>query len=235
LDETSRSGAASPAADPAARIAAALGPGWTVHRDCEVVVGDERGAVDFVLVGDGVGVAVLGLVDEGDEAAPQEAADAFRLMLAERGFDKEFPGVLPIVGIALPRRRPGEIEARLAAAFQHRAPLAMAKPGWAAYLRRLLEKAPARPSARVSLAPPAPEEAWRVMRSAPDVASPALGVSVAPDEHVEAALPAAGRTLWAGMALALGVVVVVLVGMAALSHGNGGHPVEMPPGVLRPG
>jgi hypothetical protein len=72
---------------------------------------------------------------------------------------------------------------------------------------------------------PARDEAWRV---SPLAASPEPASSEArlgSGEHLLVETRPAGRgTLISGMVLAVCIVVVVLAGMAILSHGNGGSP-----------
>jgi hypothetical protein len=84
------------------------------------------------------------------------------------------------------------------------------------------QSAPVKPDAP-RLRAPAQDEAWRV---SPLAASPEPGSSEArlgSGEHLLVETRPAGLgTLISGMILAVCIVVVVLAGMAILSHGNGG-------------
>jgi hypothetical protein len=226
-DDGPRLGAAGLERGFAARLARELGPDWTIHPDVTVASAGASAHVDFVLVGSGSGVALVGLVDAAAKAvAHEDTAALFAAMLRDEGFAALYRGELPVVALTVGREQMGELRRIVDAALAAQPRLTLRGSDWAEWIRRRLAASEGRREVAISgmarLRPPERDDSWRIEKQPGTSASvPPLGVAVLPEDHVETKMPVAGRTLWAGMALAVGVVAVVLAGMAALSHGNG--------------
>lgn len=91
-------------------------PGWRCVSPAIVRAGGEEGFIDLVALHPGRGVALIALLDAGEEASPEEAHAAFRTMLEEAGFRLRFSGELPVVALA-ERRADAD---RLAATVERR-------------------------------------------------------------------------------------------------------------------
>ena len=212
-----------------ARLERALDAGWTVIHDCEVSAHGETGTIDFVLIHRGFGVALLGLA-EPDDADPEHAVSAMRAMLDANGFSRRFPGRLAVAALTLPPDDKRDPRAAVEAAFAALPPSAIADPTWADWLiERLKPQAGAKAASETAAAPglrlrpPDPDEAWRVAEAARarGIAQVGAAVEVTAEPILASAAAGARPTSWVGMALAVVVVSVVLIGMALLSHGNG--------------
>jgi hypothetical protein len=218
------------------RLARDLDAGWSVIHDCEVRAGGENGAIEFVLVHRMFGLALLGVAEPDEEADPDSAVAAMRAMLGEIGFFRRFPGRLAIAAATLPPRDETNLRATLERAFAALPASTIADPTWTEWLiMRLTGRAPAAAppdraagmaAARgIHLRAPERDEAWRLAEEARSEAKaalqgvPAMNVTADPILASEDAI--SRPTNWVGMALALIVVSVVLLGMALLSHGNG--------------
>jgi hypothetical protein len=217
------------------RLARDLDAGWSVIHDCEVRAGGETGAIEFVLVHRMFGLALLGVAEPDEEADPDSAVAAMRAMLGEIGFFRRFPGRLAIAAATLPPRDETNLRATVERTFAALPASAIADPTWTEWLiMRLTGRAPAAAASDraagaamkgVRLRAPERDEAWRLAEEARTDARaarqgvPAMNVTADPILASEAAT--SRPTSWVGMALALIVVSVVLLGMALLSHGNG--------------
>ena len=231
-----------------ARLARELEPGWQIIHDCEVRSGGESGTVEFVLLHRDYGIALLGVATPGVAEDPEIAVAAMRAMLEEIGFARRYPGHLAVVARYVVPAAVSDLAAFLAVRFAALPASAIADPTWPDWLlQRLIPErlVPASASqntgsmlsasAERGLRAPTPEDSWRVADKPPGAASqdrrPKQAAAQPPDMPVVAERIAVSRDvearspLWTGMALAVIVVAVVLVGIAVLSHGNG--PGEM--------
>jgi hypothetical protein len=148
------------------RVAAALrgqlDEGWGVFRDCVVSAGGETGRFDFVLLHAERGIALLAVVEPGEEIDGEAAVEAMRTMLREGGFPELFATLPAIAALAV---APGDCEhlgPRLSRALDGAAPHPNDSdwPDWVAGRMAVgaapspQEAPPSRPAA--SLAPAAP-------------------------------------------------------------------------------
>ena len=228
------------------RLARELDAGWQVIHRCALRADGDGRTLDFILLHRDYGVALLGVATPGEIGDPALAVAAARAMLEEIGFDRRYPGHLAIVARRMVPGAVSDLAAFLAARFAAVPVSAIADPTWPDWLSQRLAPADlasrrrdgsrSPSAAAIGLRAPAPEESWRAWagdkpggaatpdRSEPRIAAlpaEARGVAIAV-ERIPVSRDAETRSpLWAGMALALLVVAVVLVGIAVLSHGNG--------------
>lgn len=92
-------------------------PGWRCVSPAIVRAGGEEGFVDLVALHPGRGVALIALLDAGEEASPEEARTAFRTMLEELGFPARFPGALPVLALAERRAEADQLAASVERRF----------------------------------------------------------------------------------------------------------------------
>jgi hypothetical protein len=224
-----------------ARLARELDAKWQVVHECRVGAGVESGALDFVLLHRDYGVALLSVATPAG-SDPEIAVAAMRAKLAKIGFAERYRGHLAIVARSVVPDAVSDLAAFLALRFAAVPASAIADPTWTDWLlQRLVPErvgperigsprgAPIEPAPRAGgrgLRAPTPEDSWRARAGdKPSVAaSPLRGAGGAvqlPAERIAVSRVAETRSpLWTGMALAVVVVSVVLVGIAALSHGG---------------
>lgn len=94
-----------------------LGPDWRCFADGIIRAYGEEGRVDLVALHPVHGVALIGFLDEGEEASPEEAHQALRTMLRDEGFEKRFSGELSVIALALPRSERPQLSATMEHAF----------------------------------------------------------------------------------------------------------------------
>ncbi len=223
-----------------ALLARRLDDSWQIAHGATIRAGGESGRVEFVLLHRQRGVALVGLIENGDEADPEAAVAAMRAMLRDLGFERRFPGHLPVVALAL---TPSETDRAVdlidrAFAESAAAPAGVSDPGWVDWLAARLGDAPdaeadgtvasvAAPSqpAAPSLRAPSREDAWRIVPDAGPAAvaagDPPVRLVIDDGPPLDLKRPAERSFLLPGMALAACVVAGVLAGMAVMSHGNG--------------
>jgi hypothetical protein len=229
-----------------ARLARELDAKWQVVHGCRVGAGVESGALDFVLLHRDYGVALLSVATPAG-SDPEIAVAAMRAKLAKIGFAERYRGHLAIVARSVVPDAVSDLAAFLALRFAAAPASAIADPTWTDWLLQRLVPERAGPerigSPRGAGAPieavpraggrdlraPTPEDSWRARAGdKPSFAASPLrgGGAAAPAVRVSAERIAVSRVaetrspLWTGMALAVVVVSVVLVGIAALSHGG---------------
>src|SRR4051812_39608809 len=113
---------------------------WWVFHDRTLVAQGEEGRVDFVLMSREHGLALLAVVEGEEEIAEEPAREALRAMLAERGFERSFGGVPPVVVLAVdPARLDGAAPA-LRGAFASVPAPALADPDWVEWVADLLAR-----------------------------------------------------------------------------------------------
>jgi hypothetical protein len=222
------------------RLAGDFDDDWEIFADPTIRARGEEGRVDFVLVNPRLGVALVGLFDDGEaEASSEEAAAAMREMLREAGFEDRFVGRLPIVALTLRPDRAGELRRRVAEGFARQAPLSIPGAAWAEFVAERLDPGRAVPplTARIEgvpprgelhLRPPSRDDAWRVSPGArPAAAAPPAPVALAFDGgRVAPSVDGARSYLWPALGLALCVVVGILVGMAVMQHDTHSAPQQ---------
>src|ERR1700722_6157371 len=86
-------------ATPSASSVSVAMPVWRWLADAVIRADGEEGPVDLVALHPARGVALIAFLDEGQEASPDEAREAFRTMLRDEGLPRRFPGELPIVAL----------------------------------------------------------------------------------------------------------------------------------------
>lgn len=183
--------APAPPTDPApllAPLGAALGAEWRCLANAVIRAWGEGGRVDIVALHPRRGVALVGLIEEGEEASPEGAVAAFRAMLAEMGFAARFSGELGVVALtAAPGERDGLAKA-IGAAFDRAAP-STAAAGWLDWIVRQLEAAP---SGTGDTKPAEREEAGAAQ---PAAEVPRLRLVAPPRDDIPARAPAATAIL----------------------------------------
>jgi hypothetical protein len=92
-------------------------PGWRCVSPAIVRAGGEEGFIDLVALHPARGVALIALLDAGEEASPEEAHAAFRTMLDEAGFAARFPGELPVLALAECRAEADQLAASVERRF----------------------------------------------------------------------------------------------------------------------
>jgi hypothetical protein len=227
------------------RLASELDAGWQIIHRCAMGARGDRRTADFILLHRDYGIALLDMARPGEIDDPVAAMYA---MLEEIGFTRRYPGHLAIIARRVAPGKVSDLAAFLAMRFAAVPVSTIADPTWPDWLSQRLtpealsplrrDREGARPSAgiEIGLRAPLPGDSWRAWaaektqgartadRGEPHVAAVpagARGVDVAV-ERIPMSRDAETRSpLWAGMALAVFVVAVVLVGIAVLSHGNG--------------
>lgn len=169
--------------------APALIPGWRCLPNATVRAYGEEGFVDLIALKPTRGVALIALLDAGEEASPEEARAAFRAMLADEGFADAFPGELPVVALAEPRAAADRLGAAVERAFAE-LPRPSVAGDWEEWLAERL--APARPTAAAE--PPRPRLVAPLRDETP--AKPACEALLAPPRD-EAPAKLAGEALLA--------------------------------------
>jgi hypothetical protein len=185
-------------------------------------------ALGFILLHRDLGIAI---VAPRGRIEPGAAVIAMRARLGEIGFSRNFQGGIAVVAESLDPEDRRDLVAVLAAEFNAVAPATPTDPTWPDWLlQRLLpvpeETEPRRAAVSAALRGPEPEESWRAEAAATPARDRDTAVRVVPERRLHAQDLDTRSPLWAGMALAVFVVAVVLAGMALLSHGNdpGPHP-----------
>lgn len=233
------------------RLSRELNSGWTVIHDCAVHAHDNEGTVEFVLINGSYGLALLGIAEPDEEAAPDLAITAMRTMLNEIGFTRRFRGDLAIVARTLRPDETGGLADIVEALFAKRAVSTVNDPTWPEWLVEHLAPAAKTPAAaaaaprrqQAGIAPvpqlraPTREDAWRVSGAvgvrpvpvplpAPGAAASAVDATmhVAPDPLLVSQAARRRPSSLPAMGFAIIVVSLVLTGMALLSHGNGPGP-----------
>jgi hypothetical protein len=211
--------------EPAAPASVHL-PGWRCITGAIFHAYGEAGTVDLVALSAERGVALIAFLAEGEEASPSEACEALRAMLGDAGFDRLFPGELPIIAFTLPRSGPERLAEAISEAFATTSAPTVGT-GWEEWLAARLTpvEAPAPEPARARLAVPLRdrEPAAGVALTAPPRAAastaPPVGKS-ALAEPVEAPPRSASESRWRhwGMTLSLaaGVLLALLSGLALM-------------------
>jgi hypothetical protein len=224
------------------RLARDLDAGWQIIHDCEVRAGSEVISIAFVLLHRDYGIALLGMAEPGAVDDCDPAIAAMRAMLEEIGFTRRYRGHIALVARTVMPAAVSDLPALLFACFGAVPASAIADPTWVDWLLPRLvgpgEAGLARPisaAAELALRAPTQAESWRISPAdQPSARAPRRDderetavprVQVAPERIPVSRVAQIRSPLWAGMALAVLVVSVVLVGMAVLSHGNG------PPGL----
>jgi hypothetical protein len=214
------------------RLAGDFDDDWEIFADPTIRARGEEGRVDFVLVNPRLGVALVGLFDDGEaEASSEEAAAAMREMLREAGFEDRFVGRLPIVAFTMRPERAGELRRRIAEGFARQKPLSIPGTAWAEFVAERLDPGRALPplTARIEgvpprgelrLRPPSRDDAWRVSSGARAAAPPAPVALALDGGRVAQSVDGTRSYLWPALGLALCVVVGILVGMAVMQHGS---------------
>jgi hypothetical protein len=133
-----------------ARIADRLGPSWRCVADAVIRAWGEEGRVDLAALHPERGVVLLGFVEDGDEASPASAVEAFRAMLQDEGFAARFPGHLPVVALTAPPAMRARLAERVEAAFADGERPTVA-PGWVDWLEARLD--PGAPATAEGTAP----------------------------------------------------------------------------------
>jgi hypothetical protein len=225
------------------RLARDLDAGWQIIHDCEVRAGSEVISIAFVLLHRDYGIALLDIADPRVVDDPDLAIAAMRAMLEEIGFTRRYRGHIALVARTILPAAVSDLAALLSACFAAAPASAIADPTWVDWLLpRLVGAGEATPGVRpiggaaeLGLRAPTQDESWRISPGdqpsaraprrddEPETAVPR--VRIAPERIPVSRVAQIRSPLWAGMALAVLVVSVVLVGMAVLSHGNG------PPGL----
>jgi hypothetical protein len=225
------------------RLVRDLDPGWQIIHGCEVRAGSEVISIAFVLLHRDYGIALFGIAEPGEANDPDRALAAMRAMLEEIGFTRRYRGHVALVARTILPAAVSDLAALLSACFAAAPASAIGDPTWVDWLLpRLVVASEATPgvppigaAAELGLRAPTQDEAWRISaadrpsaRAEPRDDEPGTAVPrvrVAPERIPVSRVAQIRSPLWAGMALAVLVVSVVLVGMAVLSHGNG------PPGL----
>jgi len=222
------------------RLARDLDAGWQVVHDCELRTRGEVVSIAFVLLHRDYGIALLGIAEPGKVEDPDLAIAAMRAKLEEIGFTRRYRGHLALIARSIHPSAASDPVALLSAGFAAAPASAIGDPTWLDWLLPRLVAGDAAPvgqrlsgaaTAEFGLRGPRQEESWRISaadkpsaRAAPREEEPGAmmpRVRVAPERIPVSRVAEIRSPLWTGMALAVVVVSVVLVGMAVLSHGNG--------------
>jgi hypothetical protein len=226
------------------RLARDLDAGWQIVHDCEVRAGSEVISIAFVLLHRDYGIALLDIAEPGEVDDPDLAIAAMRAMLEEIGFTRRYRGHVALIARSILPAAVSDLAALLSAWFAAAPASTIGDPTWLDWvLPRLVAAEAAMPSIRptgpataeLGLRAPTQDESWRisagdrpnarVARRDDEPGASVPRVRVAPERIPVSRVAQIRSPLWTGMALAVLVVSVVLVGMAVLSHGNG------PPGL----
>jgi hypothetical protein len=241
-----------------ARLARELDAGWQIIHHCAVRAAGESRAIDFVLLHRDYGLALLEVARPGPGEDTARAVAAMRTMLEEIGFARRYPGHLAIVARRIAPDAVSDLAAFLAVRFAAVPVSAVADPTWPDWLMQRLapEHRPAeRPApetarraaaAAPGLRAPTVDDSWRAFagdkpravastkREEPRAAPGQPAVRVDPERIPVSRVAETRSPLWTGMVLSVFVVTVVLVGIAALSHGNGSHEIMATQSAARP-
>jgi hypothetical protein len=206
--------------------------GWRCISRATIRAYGQEGYVDLVALHPSRGVALVAFLREGEEASPDEACEAFRVMLRDAGIDKRFPGVLPVVASLVPSASAGHLEELIERAFGVE-PAPTAPPGWVEWIAELL--GPTRPKdtapVPLRLVAPAPNEAAPEMPSAAvllrapsrtEPLPPTSGAPLAAPAEAPARSMSVNRGRWldwgASLGLATLIVLMLLAVLALFSH-----------------
>jgi hypothetical protein len=220
------------------RLARDLDAGWQVVHDCELRTRGDVVSIAFVLLHRDYGIALLGIAEPGKVEDPDLAIAAMRAKLEEIGFTRRYRGHVALIARSIDPSAVSDPVALLSAGFAAAPASAVGDPTWLDWLLPRLVAGDAAPAgqrlsgaatAEFALRGPRQEESWRISaadkpgaRGAPREEEPgAMVPRVAPERIPVSRVAEIRSPLWTGMALAVVVVSVVLVGMAVLSHGNG--------------
>ena len=192
--------------------APALIPGWRCLPRALLRVGGEEGVLDLVALHPDHGVALIALLEEDEEASPEEASIAFRAMLEEAGFGQRFPGELPVLAWSELREEADNLAASVERRFAA-LPAASVGENWVDWVAERLAPAPA---AAAEAEPPRLEAPLR--DEPPPVAEAAIA---APEDGPPAPLSAPRRSWldWgASLGFAVGIALAMALGLAMLTH-----------------
>ncbi|HWI26823.1 MAG TPA: hypothetical protein VN668_07610 [Stellaceae bacterium] len=207
----------------------ALIPGWRCLPRALIRANGEEGYVDLAALNAVRGVVLVALLEPDEEASPEEARTAFLAMLEQEGFERRFPGELPVVALAQRRAEADQLAAAVDRAFAALPPVSFAEE-WVEWLAERLgpdapppavEPAPALSAPRRDEAPPeratdalpllAPTREEEAVESAPPIE---VSAEMPPQSEPE---QAASVLDWgASFGFAAGVVLALLVGLLAL-------------------
>ncbi len=188
-------------------------PGWHCIANAVIRAYGEEGPVDLLALKAGRGAALVGFLEPGQEASAEEAAEAFRTMLRDLGFEQRFPGELPVVALAVPRESASALAQTIEAAFAS-TPWPSLPAGWVEWIVERLD-----PAARPAPAPTR-EAAARASEFLPPLETPAAA-------PIPAALPLTdmpgARSSWldwgASLGFAAGIMLALLLGLAVVWQG----------------
>ncbi len=116
-----------------------LGLDWTVLAGLKFDGPTHLMTLDFIALHPGRGVALIDAVTASDPAV----SDSFRLLLRSRGFERRFPGYLPVVHFRMHAGEAEELEVRLDEGFAAEPAIRIAGGAWVEAMCALLA-APAR-------------------------------------------------------------------------------------------
>jgi hypothetical protein len=205
-------------------------PGWRSIPHAIVRARGEEGYIDLVALHPQKGVALLAFLEKDEVADPAEARALFEEMLREMELARHFPGLLPVVALAL-EETTDELGRQLERAFAgEQAPTL--PPGWVEWLVDRLApspRPPGEPPPRLA-APPrddeAPPPSIGTLLMAPSRVDPsdvrhAVDAIEAPNP-APAQTPKAGGLRWVdwamGLGFASGIVLALLIVLALFSH-----------------
>jgi hypothetical protein len=210
--------AARPAAVPlpVEQLSRALGETWRCIPDAVIRAYGEEGRVDLALLHPEHGIALVGFLDEGEEASPDEATEAFRAMLREDGFAGHCPGDVPVRAFAVPPSAVTALPDTLREACAA-APASTAPPEWVDWLAGRLA-----PAARHE------EPAWPSVvlprRDEPVPDAPGADGALVVTPEMRLTRRPAQRGTWArwgtSLIAACAVLVAVLLVLGLTSHGG---------------
>lgn len=206
-------------------------PGWLSIPHAIIRAEGEEGYVDLAALNVARGVALVCLLDKDEEASPEEARAALRAMLREEGLEKDFPGELPVVAIAVPRAQAAELAAMIERAFAGM-PRPTLSPGWVDWLAERLAPSRAAPDAappplsapsREEAPPEKPETGLALDAPPSDQAVPERTEASVLDLELEAppAAAANGASLldWGtSLGFAFGMILALLACLALISY-----------------
>jgi hypothetical protein len=113
---------------------------WWVFHDRIIVAHGEEGRVDFILMHRERGLALLAVVEGDEEIAEEPAREALRTMLADRGFERVFGGLPPVVVLAVDPARLDDLGGRIGGAFAGTQADALADPDWPEWVADVLTR-----------------------------------------------------------------------------------------------
>jgi len=192
--------------------APALIPGWRSLPRAILRVGGEEGFLDLVALHRDRGVALIALLDEEEEASPEEAIAAFRAMLEEAGFSQRFPGELPVLAWSERREEADNLGASVARRFAASPPASVGE-NWVDWVAERLA-----PTPLAAVEPEPPRLLAPLRDEPPPVAEAAIA---APEDGPPVALSAPRRSWldWgASLGFAVGIALAAAIGLAMLTH-----------------